>query len=154
MVNTRRQPRRQANKNNEEVESPRSRKQAGRRGRANEKPSPVKKGTKAKNPKPTRQGKKQQKQDNRGRKGGKKAPPKREEKKAKTAEELDREMDEYMMKDEKVALKKLDEEMDAYKAEAEKKKPVGESGKIGEEEEANEEAVAEEGDQPEAEEET
>lgn len=57
---------------------------------------------------------------------GKKDTKKKEVKKPKTAEELDREMDDYMLKDEKTALKKLDEDMDSYKAQAKKKddKPV------------------------------
>lgn len=45
-----------------------------------------------------------------GKKGGKKA----EVKKPMTSEELDKEMDDYMMKDGKTAGKKLDEDMDGY----------------------------------------
>jgi hypothetical protein len=56
--------------------------------------------------------------------------PKKEEEKPKTSEELDREMDDYMMKNEKVAAKKLDESMDDY-WEAKKAKEA-EAGKEGE----------------------
>jgi hypothetical protein len=55
--------------------------------------------------------------------------PKKEVEKPKTSEELDREMDDYMMKNEKVAAKKLDESMDDY-WEAKKAKEV-EVGKEG-----------------------
>ena len=69
--------------------------------------------------------------------GGRGRGKEAEKKKPKTAEELDAEMDAYMMKDEKTALKKLDEDMDAYKAAGEKKKEEGK--------EAEEAPAAEEG---------
>jgi hypothetical protein len=48
--------------------------------------------------------------------------PAPEKKTPKTAEELNAEMDAYLMKDEKTALKKLDEDMETYRANAAKKK--------------------------------
>lgn len=53
-----------------------------------------------------------------------------------TAEELDRQMDEYMMKDPKTAEKKLEEDMDDYWAQKKTKEHTGDD------EEAKEEVAA------------
>jgi hypothetical protein len=55
-------------------------------------------------------------------KKAKAAKAKKEAEKPKTAEELDREMDDYMMKNEKVAAKKLEEDMDEYHQKAKEMK--------------------------------
>jgi hypothetical protein len=65
-----------------------------------------------KNPAPGKK-KQQQKQAKKGKKGGK---PDREKKVPPTAEELEKQMDEYWLKskDKAVAAKKLDEDLDSY----------------------------------------
>lgn len=79
-------------------------------------PAANKRGEKAKHKKPVAAVKKQS--VGKGKKTPtKKAPAKKKvvkKEKPKTAEELDRDMEAYFMKDEKVAAKKLDEDMDTY----------------------------------------
>jgi hypothetical protein len=140
-------PRRRGDKTAEPTEpvrkSTRSRRGGGGGEAKNEMPtkkSPAKKGTVAKAAPPQKgRGGRPAKQDTptKGKAKGKqqvKKPvakkPKKEEEKPKTSEELDREMDDYMMKNEKVAAKKLDESMDDY-WEAKKAKEA-EAGKEGE----------------------
>ncbi|GAX21714.1 hypothetical protein FisN_3Hh506 [Fistulifera solaris] len=104
----------------------------------------TKKGTKAKQPKgsllnksQTPDKKKMSRGDksklNKGKSQGKARDKKKsqQKEKPKTKEDLDKEMDDYMMKDEKVASKKLDEDMDSY-WEQKKAKDAEEAGKDAE----------------------
>jgi hypothetical protein len=96
-------------------------------------PPPAKKATKAAKAAPPAKGKKGSTPKGKDvKKAAKAKKPAPEKKTPKTAAELDVEMDSYLMKDEKTALKKLDEDMETYRANAAKKKeekaaPVGAS---------------------------
>jgi molecular chaperone GrpE (heat shock protein) len=64
-------------------------------------------------------------------KAAKAKKPAPEKKTPKTAAELDAEMTNYLMKDEKTALKKLDEDMETYRANAAKKKEEEKAAPVG-----------------------
>lgn len=86
------------------------------------KKSPVRKGTQAKaEPKKKSRGQRRQEQKKQ-----------QTRKKPLTAEELDRQMDDYMMRDEKTAGKKLDEDMESYWEQKKAKDEEADEGETGE----------------------
>lgn len=107
----------------------------------------IKKGTHAKPETPTqrRRRKKGEKPRDKPRTNdkGKNAKKKEPEKKPLTAEELDRQMDDYMMKDKKVAAKKLEDDMDDYWAQKKAKDAESEGGKDTAVDDVKKEAAAE-----------